>query len=151
MNDLTQQTRDLLVWLAAVDHSMYHQKDQLESVPWRSCPHPHCQRVVEFLDATMVPDGAEHEVVTTLSCHSIYGAQTHQGLVVIEIGGVTVQTRTSEAREFALNILRCAEAADTDEFLLGAFSKLLGTSNDESYALLALFRKERERKEEGAE
>lgn len=145
------ETRDILVWLCAITHATYHQKGTDMDVPWRSCEHEYCQRVVKFLDdtATVDPNAEEPRSITSINVGSIYGMMSHRGLVVIEMGGVTAQISPAEAREHALNILQAVEAAITDEFLIDTFKDVLGLPEQQAGALLGVFRESRKEKADG--
>jgi len=73
---------------------------------------------------------------------SIYGARNRRGLVEIQLGETVVTVRPAEARAHAYNILACAEAAETDEFLVGWLMGLKGT--DDPRRVLLVLREFRE-------
>ena len=79
---------------------------------------------------------------------SLYGKETKKGIVELRIGDSNVQCSPEEAREFALNIMTAAEAAETDEFLMHFMREIIKISDDDYNHLKFLkeFRNFREQK-----
>lgn len=76
---------------------------------------------------------------------SIYGADRRKGLVELEVGKEKRVITPTEARAFAYSILEAAEAAETDEFLMGWLAERVGIKEDEPCVqVLRDFRKKRE-------
>lgn len=68
---------------------------------------------------------------------TIFGAKTHKGLVRLELdGNELVLLEPDNARELALNILRAAEAAETDEFIWRFATSTLNADERTALALL---------------
>lgn len=90
------------------------------------------------------PTGPEY----VFSCQSIFGHKSREPGVQVVVNGADFSTimSTSEARNLALNLLMCAEAAEHDAFLMYYFKEKIGVKEDRTLATLLLdFRKWRER------
>jgi hypothetical protein len=81
------------------------------------------------------PDGPNY----VFTASSMFGNRTQKGMVEVYVNGadfsVILSPRT--AREFAMNLLRCAEAAETDEMLIG-FAKKAGIEDPAKRARLLI-------------
>lgn len=55
---------------------------------------------------------------------SMYGHETRQPIVVVEIGEEKVQMRPEDARNLALNLLQASEAALSDAFLFSFITEV---------------------------
>lgn len=75
---------------------------------------------------------------------TLFGKESRQPLVRIEVPTAVMQISTGEARALAMNILRAAEAADADGALV-AFSEQHHFPEEAIAALLQTFRKVRDR------
>jgi hypothetical protein len=85
----------------------------------------------------------------TLWAYSIYGAQTRRGLVkLVKDKEIIATVEPSVAREWALNILQAAEAAETDEFLMYLLTNKVGMNEQNAVSVLQDFRDYREAKQE---
>ena len=73
---------------------------------------------------------------------SIYGTEAERGLVEINLDGKLLQIVPEEARSFAMNLLRSAEAAEADECLI-EFAKESGLGLQGGFALVHAFRRHR--------
>lgn len=82
----------------------------------------------------------------TFWVRSMFGFKTQQPIVVVTMpGGEMVQMEPDEARDLALNLLRCAEAAEGDAHLV-TWAKDHGITADENIAaVLNDFRNYRDR------
>lgn len=79
---------------------------------------------------------------------SMFGGKTHEPIVVVTMpGGESVQMAPGEARDLALNILRCAEAAETDAFVVEWAMKEMRLGEHEATIILARMRAFRETRE----
>lgn len=56
---------------------------------------------------------------------TILSARNEQGYVTLDWSGNHCQLTPTEARQHALNILECAEAAETDQMLVGWLKKTM--------------------------
>lgn len=84
-----------------------------------------------------------------LWAYSIFGAELRKGLVkLVYDKNVIAMVSPAEARSWALNILEAAEAAETDEFLMSVFKEKVGLDDPRAVAILADFRKYREKRRE---
>jgi len=74
------------------------------------------------------------------------GGLTRQPYVqmIIEDADYMIQIEPATARELALNLLRCAEAAEQDGFLVNFFSHVVGVDEGAIVALLTQYRDYRE-------
>src|SRR5438128_1686279 len=85
-------------------------------------------------------DHPDDDAMEVLWASSMYGRNSQKGLVQIFIRGKEVVMTPAEARQFALSVFVAADAAESDEFLLG-FLRRAGISDDEKLAaVLAEFR-----------
>ena len=75
---------------------------------------------------------------------SMFGAKSRQPLVTLVVGERMVQMPPTKAREIAMMLLECAEAAQTDGFLIRFLGDRLGIEEARTVQLLAEFRKTRE-------
>jgi hypothetical protein len=79
--------------------------------------------------------GGGHLIAT-----SIYGAKNRRGLVDIQLGETVVTVIPQDARDFALNLLGCAEAAESDEFMVAFFTGKVGLDESQVVPILREFR-----------
>ena len=88
-----------------------------------------------------------NEETMTLWAEAIYGANTRKGLVKLNVKESEIVISPDEARAFAMSIMECAEAAETDEFLMTWLSNVVGAQDDQKNVLLLReFRQWREMK-----
>lgn len=90
------------------------------------------------------PTGPEY----VFSCQSIFGYKSREPGVQVVVNGADFSTvmSTTEARNLALNLLMCAEAAEHDAFLMYFFKEKVGVNEERKMAAILLdFRKWRER------
>jgi hypothetical protein len=88
----------------------------------------------------MIVDAKEFKV------SSGYGYNTQEPFVEIEFESVQIQVTPENARDMGLSLLRAAEAAYSDAFLV-EFLKSVGGNANEAAALLVEFRAWREQKQ----
>ena len=67
---------------------------------------------------------------------SIFGFQSRQPLVELQIGEQTHQMGPDEARTIARLLFECAEAADTDGLVVAYFTGTLGVTFDQVLPIL---------------
>jgi hypothetical protein len=85
----------------------------------------------------------------TLWAYSIFGVETRKGLVkLVRDKEVIATVSPAEARDWALNILQAAEAAETDEFMWAFFTGTIGIDENKAAQVLVDFRKYREKKQD---
>jgi hypothetical protein len=81
----------------------------------------------------------------TLWVTSMYGFKTKEPLVVITMpGGEMLQMRTAEARSHALQVLECADAAESDAFVIEYLQAKVNLTEEAAAVVLGDFRKWRE-------
>ena len=83
------------------------------------------------------------EDATMICVTSLVAQSTGEGVVQFVWGDKHAQLSCDEAREHARGILECAEAAETDAFLVEFFVKI-GASRDYAVRMLTEFRSFRE-------
>lgn len=79
---------------------------------------------------------------------SNFGHRTRQPFVVVTAGALdfTVQMSSNEARNLAMNLLACAEAAEGDGFLMTFLGERIGVEDDRALATVLMdFREYREK------
>jgi hypothetical protein len=81
----------------------------------------------------------------TLFAESIYGANTRRGLVKLSFGlSFELVMSPDEARSFAANVVRVAEAAELDEIVVEWLGKRIGLTDDaQKVSILRDFREYR--------
>lgn len=86
-----------------------------------------------------------------LYAEGIFGAKERKGLVKLSYGiTFEILITPAEAREYARCILECAEAAETDEFIVNWLEKRIGITGDqEKLAVLFDFRSVRQSMRDG--
>lgn len=86
----------------------------------------------------------------TFWVRSMFGFNSQEPIVSFSMpGGETVQMSPADARDLAMNLLRSAEAADTDAFVIGwAKAKIPGIDDRGAAILLNDFRQMRDAREE---
>lgn len=57
---------------------------------------------------------------------TLFGAELRQGLVQLSFGETGVQLRPAEARDLAMNLLRAAEATQSEDLIVQFFEKVEG-------------------------
>lgn len=77
---------------------------------------------------------------------SVYGYQQRKPLVNLRHQDWVAQVTPKEAREWALNILECAEAAEQDAFLVEFIEGRVGVDLSGAVSVLKEYRKWRESK-----
>jgi len=82
---------------------------------------------------------------------SIYGMEQRKPFVNLRHQDWVVQITPVEAREWALNILECAEASEQDAFLVEFLSDNLNLELEVAVRVLHEYRGWRERKGEGGD
>jgi hypothetical protein len=75
--------------------------------------------------------------------HSLVSQKTGEGVVEFTWGEKRAQLSCDEARKHAQGIFECAEAAETDAFLV-EFLQKIGTERDSALKILVEFRSFRE-------
>jgi hypothetical protein len=75
---------------------------------------------------------------------SLVSSRTKEGVVELNWGDKKAQFSPEEARKHALKILECADAAETDAFIVDFFVKRLGQKFEQSLRILQDFRAFRE-------
>lgn len=83
----------------------------------------------------------------TYNVSSGYGANTQEPYVEVEAPQLKVQMSPENARDLALNLLRAAEAAYTDAFLVEFMKEAVGMNLPEVGSILKEFRSWRETKQ----
>jgi len=71
----------------------------------------------------------------------LYGRQSQKGIVELRHQDWSLQLDTDEARQVALQILECAEAADQDGFLMSFTIEALNLTEAQGADLLTAYRK----------
>lgn len=85
------------------------------------------------------------EIIFNVS--SGFGARTREGYVqlIIEAADFMTQMSPDNARELAINLLQCAEAAEGDAFLMTFMREQVKVSDEQAVQILIEFRQWRER------
>lgn len=76
----------------------------------------------------------------TIWITSLVSSRTKEGVVELNWGDKKAQLSPEEARKHALKILECADAAETDAFIVEFFVKRLGQEFDKALMILQDFR-----------
>ena len=84
---------------------------------------------------------------TIIHVNSIVSHRTREGVVQLIWGEMQGQLSPAVARAHALKILECADAAESDAFMLDFFCKKLGAGESQAGQILLEFRKFREKRE----
>jgi len=74
---------------------------------------------------------------------SLVGYKTGEPLIEIELKGQKAQMGVKQAREHALAVLECAEAAETDLFVFRWLTETIGAPPSQAAQVLADFRQRR--------
>lgn len=77
---------------------------------------------------------------------SLVSRTTGEGVVEFTWGDKQAQLTCEEARKHALGVLECAEAAETDAFIVEFFHQELGMERDKAIGILVSFRGYREKR-----
>src|SRR5687768_17608912 len=77
---------------------------------------------------------------------SLVSHRTGEGVVEFTWGEKRAQLTCEEARRHALGVLECAEAAETDAFIVEFFHQELGMERDKAIQILGSFRSYREKR-----
>jgi hypothetical protein len=96
------------------------------------------------------PGAIEIPETESLWATAIFGHKQRQGLVQIECPRRRVVLDPVDARDFAMNVLACAEASEQDETLLSFLQNELHLDVDQAFAVLIDFRRIRQEKEDAA-
>lgn len=96
------------------------------------------------------PEPTEEPPQIIFMVTTIFGHNTRKGLVNVTVGGYDfhAQMLPADARALALNLSRAADAAETDEFLVGFLEKRIGADPAAIAGILTEFREWREEHEE---
>ena len=78
---------------------------------------------------------------------SLVGYATGAALIQLEWGAQKGQLTAAEARAHALRVLECAEAAETDLFLVTFLTEKIGAPLSAAVQVLQEFRRSRERQQ----
>ena len=92
------------------------------------------------------------EGIVNILVQSGYGHNTRKPFVemVLHAADFSTQTPPAQARELAFNLLGCAEAANSDGFLMGFMQNLIGVKERAALAgVLGQFREYREKQQGG--
>jgi hypothetical protein len=90
----------------------------------------------------------DDDALETLWASSMFGNSSLKGLEQIFIRGKEVVMTPREARVFALSVFEAADAAESDEFLMGFLTDRVGIQEKEKLvAILSDFREFRIKKE----
>lgn len=81
---------------------------------------------------------------TQITIHSIYGLKSRLPIVSLAIQDTVTQMSPKKAREVALMLLECAEAAEVDAFIYEFTTKNLGAEETAGLSMINEFRKWRE-------
>lgn len=86
-------------------------------------------------------------IIKTVLVSSGYGGNTKKPFVMIEGDQIdeAIQMSPDEARDMALNLLSCADAAESDAFIVEFTMKELKSDERHARVLLVEFRKFREK------
>jgi hypothetical protein len=80
---------------------------------------------------------------------SLYGGKTREPRVNFAMpGGEYVQMSPEEARDLALNLLQCADAAESDGFVFEFIKDKVGAPDEISARILGEFREYRDKRRE---
>ena len=85
-------------------------------------------------------------IVETFEIEAIFGAKTHQGLVLIKWGDKQIAVPPAEARAYAHLIFEAAEAAEQDEFIVTFMTEKAGAPFEAALRVLQDFRQHRQKK-----
>lgn len=91
------------------------------------------------------------EDIKSIDVSSLVGLMTGEALVQIKLGSQMAQLSCVEARDLALNILQCAEAAQVDLFLVQFAISTIGVEMQQAAGLLNEFREWRKAQEKNEE
>ena len=75
---------------------------------------------------------------------SLVSATTHEGVVEFTWGDKRAQLTCQEARDHALGVLECAEAAETDSYMVHFLTKEMNIELDKAVEVIRSFRAFRE-------
>jgi len=79
-----------------------------------------------------------------INVSSIVSATTGEAVIQFTWGEKRAQLTVDEARQHALGVLECAEAGETDAFIVEFFHKELGMEMQKAVEVLRMFRSYRE-------
>jgi hypothetical protein len=85
-------------------------------------------------------DAPDNDAGEALWASSMFGHKSRKGLVQIFIRGQEVVMTPLEARTFALTVFEAADAAESDEFLMGFLAAKVGVPPDGQAEILNEFR-----------
>ena len=88
---------------------------------------------------------SKEEILSELFATSIYRVNERKPLINLRPQAWVVQVTPQEAREWAFNILRCAEAATVDGFLVEFLMEMTGANQNAAASILQDFRLWREK------
>jgi hypothetical protein len=91
----------------------------------------------------------DDDALETLWASSMFGHNSRKGLVQIFIRGKEVVMTPQEARTFALSVFEAADAAESDEFLMGFLAAKIGLPPEKQAVILGEFREFRSAKLKG--
>ena len=77
---------------------------------------------------------------------TLVSQRTGEAVVEFTWGDKRAQLTCEEARKHALGVLECAEAAETDAFIVEFFHQELGMERDKAIGILRSFRSFREKR-----
>jgi hypothetical protein len=96
-------------------------------------------------------DAPDDDAGEALWASSMFGHHSRKGLVQVFIRGQEVVMTPAEARAFAVSVFEAADAAESDEFLMGFFADRVGIHEGQKLAtILGEFREFRAAKLNGA-
>lgn len=121
--------------------------------PWLQVPEQNrslmiavCERIIADFALTIQPGTKENDI-TSINVSNGFGYNTQQPFVQMLIPRADWMTQMSpaNARELALNLLACADAAESDGFLVGFLQTVVGVEDMSKIAdVLVRFRQYRE-------
>lgn len=80
----------------------------------------------------------------TLWAESLFGAESREGLVRLQMKTEEVTCSPDDARRWALDILRVAEAAEMDEIIMSFFTGPMEMTEEATVPILRAFREQRD-------
>lgn len=73
-------------------------------------------------------------------CESLFGAETRKPIVQMSNAGDRIQMSPAEARDLALNLLECAEAAEMDAMVFNWMTTQIKATEQQALKVLLDFR-----------